>query len=466
MSNLSTDRNTGRPRWRRIFIWLAAGLPALLVAAGLALQAWLGAYLRGEEFRQLVSQRIGQALHAEARFSPIKFSGMRAYSEDLLAHGSEKAAFSRLRIDQVRAELSLRRWRERVWQIDHLDAQRVALELDGSRVTLPERPAPARKTARSPAAGWLPNRVEVGSATVRDFSLQWGKARGKPGELRGTALNLTPQEGGWMIQGQGGQLVHGTLPALDVAGCRALYRPGGLFVQEAELRLAPSGTIRLDGEARFDDHLDLRARLAGISVTPLLHEDWRLRLRGNLNGEVRVQSRLPSKDAPVLSGALALSEGHLEALPMLDQIAVFTRLQQYRRVALSKASASFRHEAGGLRVTDLIAESDGLMRVEGAFNVAGGLIDGAFQVGVTPASLKWLPGSQARVFTEARAGYVWAPMRLSGPVAKPAEDLSPRLVAAAQGAVIEKVESTLRDATQTGRDVIKGTLDWLLPPGK
>jgi hypothetical protein len=91
------------------------------------------------------------------------------------------------------------------------------------------------------------------------------------------------------------------------------------------------------------------------------------------------------------------------------------------------------------------------------------MIDGTFQVGVAPASLQWLPGSQDRVFTQQRAGYVWAPMRLSGPLSKPGEDLSPRLIAAAQGAIIQGVQSSVRDTIQTGKDAAKGALDLLMP---
>src|SRR5207302_2348218 len=115
--------------------------------------------------------------------------------------------------------------------------------------------------------------------------------------------------------------------------------------------------------------------------------------------------------------------------------------QQFRRLNLSKAQGDFTQDDSGLSVENFIAESDGLIRVEGAFTVANGLIDGNFQVGVTPSSLQWLPGSQAKVFTESRGGYVWAPMRLTGPANKPNEDLSPRLIAAAQGAVIEGVQN-------------------------
>ena len=108
-------------------------------------------------------------------------------------------------------------------------------------------------------------------------------------------------------------------------------------------------------------------------------------------------------------------------------------------------------------------ESDGLIRVEGGFTVANGVIDGLFQVGVAASSLTLVPGAQERVFTETRGGYVWTPMQLHGPVDGPGEDLSPRLIAAAKGAVIEKVESAVQGAIDTGRSVIKGTLDRLMP---
>jgi hypothetical protein len=95
------------------------------------------------------------------------------------------------------------------------------------------------------------------------------------------------------------------------------------------------------------------------------------------------------------------------------------------------------------------------MRIEGAFTVVGGQIDGTFQVGVTPSSLQWLPGSQERVFTVARAGYLWTPMRLTGAIEHPSEDLTPRLAAAASGAIIRNVEGTVRETA-------KGVLDLLL----
>jgi hypothetical protein len=85
---------------------------------------------------------------------------------------------------------------------------------------------------------------------------------------------------------------------------------------------------------------------------------------------------------------------------------------------------------------------------------------------VTPSSLQWLPGSQAKVFTESRGGYVWAPMRLSGPANKPNEDLTKRLAAAAQGAAIEAVQDAAGKAVDAGKSAVKSALDLLLPTTK
>jgi hypothetical protein len=95
------------------------------------------------------------------------------------------------------------------------------------------------------------------------------------------------------------------------------------------------------------------------------------------------------------------------------------------------------------------------MRVEGNFTLLGGQIDGTFDVGVTAASLQWLPGSQSRVFTTARNGYYWAPMRLTGPVDHPNEDLTGKLAQAAAGQVIDTVGGAVKDATKAARDTAK-----------
>lgn len=460
MSSPRRQRQRGISTWKKYALWTLATLPVLLLAGYFAARVWIDSYLRSDDFRRFVSRATAHTLKAEGEFAPLRFTGMNIFSDGFKARGSEEAAFSTFTVDQVRADLSLRRWRERVWQVDRIEAQRVEVHLDGSRIALERTPqkAPAPTTGSKPGGGWLPNRLEIATAAIKEVNLTWDG-----GSLRRVGLVANQKDIGWEVTASGGHIEQGGLPGADLVAMRLLYKEPSIFVQSAEMRQGATGVINVEGEARTGEEIDLRAKLASIDLTPFLNNDWRLRLHGKIAGDVRVQHRLNTANGPVVSGSLQLSEGQIEALPVLNEIANFTTLQRYRRLTLSRASADFRHENGTLRATNFVVESDGLMRIEGGFTIAKGIIDGAFQVGVAASSLALVPGAEARVFTEARGGYVWTPMRLQGPLESPGEDLSPRLVAAAGGAVIEKVESTVNSAIETGKGVIKGALDRLMP---
>lgn len=465
MAAVSSRTPNRRPSpWVRLVLWAMPVLFVLLLVGFFVAKSAIDSYLRSEKFRQFVAKKAGDTLHADAEMAPLTYSGSTVFADGFRAKGGPDAVFSDLQIEQIRTEISLRRFFEKVWQVEQFDIARIRVDLDGPRINRPMEPAasplsapPAEHTSN----GWLPNRVEIGKATVQDTQITW-----KEGGLRGTKFEVEPHEGSWQIAGQGGTITYGKLPPLDVNNVRLRYRAPSLFVNSAELRQSSGGSLMATGEIDFTRQLNLQLTLVNIGITPYLSDDWRLRTRGNLSGEVTVKSPLPTRGGPQISGSVKLTQGELTALPVLDEIATFTRTQQFRRLNLSKAQGDFTQDDSGLSVKNFIAESDGLIRVEGAFTVANGLIDGTFQVGVTPSSLQWLPGSQAKVFTESRGGYVWAPMRLTGPANKPNEDLSPRLIAAAQGAVIEGVQNAAGEAVKTGKDVIKGALDLLLPGAK
>jgi hypothetical protein len=438
----------------------------LLVVAFFIAKAAIDSYLRSDGFRQFVAQKAGGTLHADAELAPLHFSGMNIFADRFQAKGGPEAAFADLQLEQLRADISLRRFFDKAWQVDHFEVQRLRVNLDGPRADRPVEPtgnplAAPKKESHSESTGWLPNRVEVGRVNVIDTQLLWAG-----GGLRGTALELLPHEGGWQIAGRGGRLEYAKLPPLDVERLQLRYRAPSLFINSAELRQGSSGTVQATGEVNFGQQLDIRLTLINVDTVPYLSDDWRVRAKGNVSGEVTVRSPLPMVGGPRLQGSLRLSNGELTALPVLDQIAAFTRTQQFRRLTLTNASGDFDQQGATLRVTKFIAESDGLIRMEGDFTVTGGILDGAFRVGVTPASLQWLPGAQAKVFTESRGGYLWAPMRLTGPVNKPTDDLTPRLAAAAQGAVIEGVQNAAGEAIKTGKDAAKSVLDLLLPGAK
>jgi hypothetical protein len=452
---------TPRPR-RRWLAWAALALLVLLVVGFVGGRAAAVAYLRSENFRAFLAHRAGQSLHAEVAVAPMQFTGMSVYGEGFKAQGGPGASFRDLEVQGIRAELSLRRFFDRVWQVEAIHAERVEMTLGAPPKAAPDSPpAEPRPAASAHRPGWLPNRVEIARADVREVLLRWDG-----GSVTGLAAAFTPQEGGWKITGTGGTLAHRGQPPLDIRALQMVHRPPALFVQSAELRPRDGGAIHVTGDVRFDQAVQLRAEFDGLALAPLLGEDWRVRLQGKAAGDVEIHSPLPARGTPELRGTVRLLDGDLTALPVLDQIAVFTRTQQFRRLKFTRASASFTHRGDRLEVRDLIAESTRLLRVEGRFTVERGTIDGTFQVGVTAPSLQWLPGSQERVFTESRDGYLWTPMRLTGPASNPTDDLTPRLAAAAGEAVLDTAQKSVKDAIKTGSEVLKGALDLLLSPPK
>jgi hypothetical protein len=434
----------------------------VLIVAGFVVKSAIDSYLRSDSFRQFLARKAGDTLHADADLTPLSYSGSNIFTDDFHAQGGPDAAFAKLDVEQIRTELSLRRFMEKVWQVEQFDVQRLRVDLNGPRANRPPEPAASPLNApKTPdtSTGWLPNRVVIGRATIHDTEVTWDG-----GGLHDTALEITPYEGGWQIVGQGGKLDYAKLPQLEVANLHLRYHAPSLFLNNVELHQPKGGTLDASGEVDFTHKVDITLKLTNIDIYPYLSDDWRLRAKGNLSGDVKVHSDLPMHGGPEISGSLHVSQGELTALPVLDEIATFTRTKQFNHLNLSSASGDFTRNDTRLHVKNFVAESDGLIRVEGEFTIENGNIDGDFQVGVTPNNLQWLPGSQAKVFTVSRGGYVWAPMHLSGPASKPTEDLSPKLIAAAQGAVIEGAQNAAGQAVKTGKDAAKSVLDFLLTP--
>ncbi len=472
-------RTTAKARSGKLARTLLMGTGVLLVlgiAGVIGGKLWIESYIRGTAFREFVSNKAGTSLHATGQFAPFQVSGLNFFCENFQAQGTADSAFADLRLEELRAEVSARRFFDGIWQINQISLQRLDVNLDGPRLASRKQIEAHQLAApTSTGGGWLPNRVELAGATVREANLSWGAAPAT-GSFKGTQLKVVPgSQGAWSIAADAGRLQFPGLPAFDLKSAQILYRQPALFVQSAELELVRNahdkaasgvfsgiGPVRLSGEIVPNEKVDLRIELGNLSVTPLLSEDWRARLHGNLTGEINIRGPLGQGRRPNATGKVQLIGGQLEALPVLEKIATFTQLLQYRRLALTKATADFRHEAGTLTVHNLVMESANLIRIEGGFTITNGLIDGVFQVGVTPASLQWLPGSREKVFTEIRGGYLWSPMRLSGMANDPKEDLSARLTAAVQGAVIDQVGNAVDTTIKTGNDAAKGILDLLL----
>jgi len=451
-------------RWPQRLALILLGVVLLLTGGYFGGKAWLLAYLHGPDFRRFLEARLSDSFKAEVECAPLHFEGFNVYCEGIKARGYDDSPFARARIDQVRAKFSLRRFFAGAWQLENLTAERLEVQLDGTRLATPAPVLPVEATpSRAKDSSWLPHRLEIATASVNDLNLHWGDLPADNGGLHGVTLQATPAEGGWNLEGKGGELVFAGLPPLDVATLHLRQRRQTLFVNEARFTDRNNGAATATGEVRFGEQLDLQGHLDGVDLNPFLSGDWRLRLHGRMSGDVRVQTPLPGNGTPTVSGSLALSQARIEALPVLNVIATVTKSRELRQIPLTRASGDFRQEGGRLEISRLIAESAGRLRLDGGLVLEAGQIDGKFEVGLPPGSLAWLPGAREQVFTINRDGYLWAPLHLTGPIESPSEDLSARLLTAAGNTVIDELDKASGDFIETGKDAAKRALDFLMP---
>ena len=442
---LRTSNRPASSRWLKVLTWAGVVLVLLVLAGVMGVKLWVNAYLRSPEFRKQIAARTAEQLQAQVDIAPIRFDTSEFFCDGLKGEGARDGKFSDIKVENVRGEFRLPSvWRmifgDKKFRVESVDVQRVEVNFFEKRLPL-VLPHPEKKDKLT----------EIGRIGVRELAIAW-----QGGSVSGLGGTGKPVPGGWQIVGEGGRAKQNGLPAMDIVSLRVVHKEPSLFVEEAKLR-AEGGEVTVTGEVTEKESVDLQFKANGVNVTPLLPEDWRARLHGRVAGDGRVQISLRDGPPvpPVVAGHAELQQGVLEALPVLDKIADFTRTDRFRRISLSQVKGDFRYDQNGLQVSNLVVESERLILVKGSFTVVNGQIDGTFELGITPGPLQWLPGSQDKVFSAVRDGYAWATMHVTGPVKSPREDLSGRLYAAAQDAVVQKVESTATQAVGGAVDTVK-----------
>ena len=438
-------------RTPRLALFSGAAILAGLVLLAIALRVGFGWYLNTEAFRRKLGGLVGDVLRAQSVFQTVRVQSSDVYSESLSASSDGAAFFSRLRADQIHADFNWRGLLHHAWQIDELTIERLDLTF------APHEPSAdvisiAKRGERAPRSDW---KLDLRNAVVQQSRWHWGFMPESGGSVIDSALRITPEGTSWNIAVNGGRLQQTGWPELEIESAQLHYHRGVLFVTESVLRNAEA-RVSVTGEMRFDeDAAELQATLSNVPLDPLLPPDWRLRLRGDVSGIAKIHAPLSDIRALKVDGTLTLVRGQLEAVPILNEIATFTHTERFRRLVLTKGSLDFNRDADGFSARNVVLESEGLLRLEGTFTVTGDRISGTFQLGLTPSSLQWLPGSQERVFTVARDGYLWTPIQISGPLAHPAEDLTPRLLAAGLGEILDDPAGAAQKAAESLLDLLK-----------
>lgn len=432
------------------WVWRTLPILALLVIlAGFGLYSKMQAYLRSDEFRVFVGNSVGKVMNSKAEFSVFEWEGLDVSTEAFRAESSH--LMRKMEADGLQARLSLDGVRDGVWQISDLRVSHLNVDLStvsspkamgaGSVVSEPEQSSSDVKGSSSGFfANLLPDRAELISAQIMRMNLN---LKTSSGGLIATDMAMRV-DGGSSAGSYDLHLSDGMIKSpwfgspLDLVSARGKYQHGRLFITELRSKVYDRGLLTLDGELEGRD-FGFFGTLKDVRCEEVLPEDWQKQLIGNVETQFRIQS---GKNGAVTNGKLEIKQGVLTALPVLDTIAAYANSRRFRRLNLSEATLNYKRKGKRLELTDIVLASEGLVRVEGDLTIVDRKLDGRFMVGVMPGTLTHIPGAETKVFVRGKKGLLWSTLRITGTLDNPQEDLSGRMIAAAQERMFELVPET------------------------
>lgn len=414
----------------------------VLVTIGVGYLA-LRAYLHSDGFRKFLSAQVSHVAKVDGNFGAFSWDGLAVETERFDATG--KGVVSDIVAERIGTEVGFGGIGRGVWEVKSTRISRLQVSLN---MVPPEQPVevvpviPKKKVGKK-QPGWVPKDAELESLEIGDLGLQIITKKGLA-TAKGMSVMVSPARG---KQAYNAEVIGGKLtlplalaPQLRVQRVEVAYRDGSAFVRNAELTGWKEGRIAATGESNFlqkthayDGNVD------GVSCDEVLNENWARRLTGDLSSTFKFTK---TPNSQVVSGDLKITNGTLTALPMLDALAAYADTRRFRILQLNDARTRWQVANDEILLTNLVLGSEGLIRLEGSISIKGEKVDGSFQLGLVPGTLANIPGAETHVFKPGRFGLLWAPIRVTGTLSDPKEDLTQRLTDAAGARMFEMLPET------------------------
>ncbi len=441
--------------------WLGKTALALIVigmVAAAGLYAMVRGYLHSDAFRRFLSDKVSAAAKVSGEFKPFRWEGLAVDTPAFEATG--EGLIKELRVEGLHTEVGVGGLRRGVWEMMGSQVQRLELSLDArnhagtSAPKIEAKVRPRRETGER-QRGWLPTEVELKGLDVRELVVRAVLKQG-PASVTGMKIHVEPTGGKQAYRAEIGDgdivLPFDLVPTIRLDRARLRYQDGRVFLTSANAAVWQDGRVEASGEWDSGAGVySVEGNASGVKCDELFNETWAKRFIG----EADTDFTLGNQDgALVARGRLTVSNGTLTALPVLDALAAYADTRRFRVLALTEAHTDWRYQDGEILLSDLVLASEGLVRLEGSIFIRGETLDGSFRLGLAPGTLAKIPGAETEVFSPGGRGLTWTPLRITGTLEDPKEDLTDRLVAAAGLRMFDIIPETGEKVVKYSRSLL------------
>jgi hypothetical protein len=388
-------------------------------------------WVEGPGFHSMLEKETAKGLHFNtALYAPVQRVGVFGIRTDWGAGQKGQKTIVAMEGNQVSGTFNPLGIFLRRWQIQHLDFASGTVWLQKTEPK-PNEPKPA-------GPPWYlffwPDHLHLHNIKVDDADVLF-QLQNKESGIHHTFLEITPNDRDFEYDAKGGTFTTPDTPQLNVEHIHLLVRKPQLDCATMVLGddLAhPEEQVSVHGRAGLQqDHgITAAADFISLNVSPWLPEKLRANVRGHFSGHFDYASTGTGIETAKASGHLALAGGVLHDISAIRTYVAATKSPDPGDLALAVCQTDVKLEQGTISLDNIDVESKGVFQLKGHGSMAKDKsLSGELQLGIADAYLRWLPGAEAKIFTQVDGPYHVAVIHISGSTQKPQQDLSPRILA-------------------------------------
>lgn len=389
--------------------------------------------LESPKLVQMMSKQAAKMLGAKSGFLPLKWDGLNGESAGFVAVGMPERALTALRAAGLTASCSLAEIAQKKIRVDRFTIARLQVAFSKETAGALQNDLSQEPQLFDPSEKDGEFRLDIRETDIQSVDLLFGNPRAG-GSFRGVTVDLWPDGPNLVASGYGGSFALSGLPKMEIREFKVHYAKPDLRLDAATMLVGLRGAIDVKGDVVFTQpgKMDIKLQFSKCDLKDFLTGAFRSKLSGAFDGDANVKEQFGSEEQTSVEGSVKCTGTELHDIDALRKLADFTGESAFRRLHLQVISGKYRWQAAALEVSDFVAESRGLLRLQGSFTLKAGNIHGRLQLGVSARVLKSFPGAREEVFTRSHDGYFWTAISPAGPMKDAGSELKQRLVAAAE----------------------------------